>query len=205
MDDQRADGRRPDAEAWHGAAPERPRDLSSRHYGSVLRFFQRQGFPEEEALELTQETFLRVSQSIGTLRSAAAEEVWLRRIVANIWKNEIRRRRTLKRDVHVVSLEAERESGNEAVESALPPGSRRDPDPEEQVLGTEHLAAVRRCLAALPPRMRRCLVLYSLRERKYREIAELLHLSIDTVKSHIHQARQLLRQCVAGQETRRGA
>ncbi len=41
--------------------------------------------------------------------------------------------------------------------------------------------------------MRRCLLLRVDQDLKYREIAELLRISIETVKAHLFQARQLLR------------
>ena len=199
QDEHGDDGRAAAGVSWGGDPSERARRLFADRHGYVLRFFRRQGFADDEARELTQEAFLRVSQSIDTLRSAAAAEAWLRRIMANLWKNEIRRLRTQKRDGQTVPLDEEREEDGGAAERAWAP------DPEREAIGVERLAAVRGCLGELPAGMRRCLMLYAVQERRYREIADLLHLSIETVKSHIHQARRQLRLCVGRRETRSSA
>jgi len=51
-------------------------------------------------------------------------------------------------------------------------------------------------LAQLPPQMRRCVELRFGQELKYREIAAVMKISVDTVKSHLFQAREHLRQIV---------
>ena len=45
----------------------------------------------------------------------------------------------------------------------------------------------------LPPQMKACLVLRVYHDLKYREVADRLRLSIDTVKAHLFQARQRLK------------
>lgn len=182
------------------AEPEETRELAHtlflRYRRAVHGFFTKRRFSDQEARELTQEVFLRVLQNIGTLRREAAADAWLRRVVVNVWKNEIRRRRTQKRGAVEVSLEAERDAGNEAVEEAVAMGSLPPPNPLEEALEAEERDAVRTCLAALAPRMRRCLELHTYQERPYQEIAILLQVSTETVKSHIHQARQNVRRCL---------
>lgn len=49
-----------------------------------------------------------------------------------------------------------------------------------------------RALAALPERSRMALVLYAMEGYRYEEVAELMEVSVGTVKSHIHRARALL-------------
>jgi len=173
------------------------RKLFVRYRPDIHRFFTRQGFSGDEARALTQDVFVRVSQNIGNLRSEAAADAWLRRIAANLWKNELRRRKAVKRDVKEVSLGAEGEPGNEAVDQALAVGAAPAPNPLEQALVSEELAAARVCLEELAPKMRQCLWLHAFQDRQYREIAELLHVSIETVKSHVHEARQQVKRCMA--------
>ncbi len=204
MHDQRGDEERAETAAGCGGDPsERARRLYAERHRYVLRFFRRQGFDDEDARELTQEAFLRVSQNIEALRSTDAAEVWLRRIMATVWKNEIRRLRAQKRDVRTVPLDDEDRQGGEVSAAGLPAADA--PGPERAALGVERLAAVLGCMDELPAGMRRCLVLYAFQERQYKEIAEVLHLSIETVKSHIHQARRQLKVCLGRRETRSGA
>jgi RNA polymerase sigma-70 factor, ECF subfamily len=179
------------------AATAMAREFLLRSQTRAFRFFRRHGFAESEAEELTQEVFLRVSQNMDRLRSATAAEAWLRTIMATVWKNELRRRGAIKRNAREVSFEAEREAGNEEVERHQTIGTPRSADPIEQALSGEYLAAVRSCLNELPPSMRRCLVLFAFQERRYQEIADLLHISIERVKSQIYQARQHLQACIA--------
>jgi RNA polymerase sigma-70 factor (ECF subfamily) len=170
------------------------REIFEAFHGRVHGFFKSRGFAEDEALELTQETFVRVFQNMDNLRSPASLGSWILRIAANVWKNEIRYQKAGKRDAREVSLDSAETDGEEAEIAALE--TTDTPDPLEEVLADERLGAVKKCLEALPPRMRRCLVLHVFQERKYQEIADLLELSIQSVKSHIHQARQRLGECV---------
>ena len=171
------------------------RGIFEAFHGRVAGFFRSRGFGEDEALDLTQETFVRVFQSMGDLRSEASLAPWILRIAANVWKNEIRFRKAGKRDAREVSLD-DAETEGEVAEVAALEGTE-SPDPLEEVLSAERLGAMAKCLEGLPPRMRRCLVLHVYQERRYQEIADLLEISIQAVKSHIHQAKQKLGECVA--------
>jgi RNA polymerase sigma-70 factor, ECF subfamily len=171
------------------------RGIFKAFHGRVYGFFKSRGFGEEEALELTQETFVRVFQSMDDLRSPASLDSWILRIAANVWKNEIRFKRAGKRDAREVSLDSAETDGEAAEVAALE--TKDAPNPLEEALEAERLGALDKCLDALPPRMRRCLVLHVYQERKYQEIADLLEISIQAVKSHIHQAKQRLGECVA--------
>jgi RNA polymerase sigma-70 factor, ECF subfamily len=174
-----------------------PREIFDRYYGRIHRFFMLQRFSHDEASDLTQETLFRVFQHMGELREHDSEEAWVIRIAANVWKNELRFRKAVKRAATEVSLDASMETGPSALEAEAVHHSPRHPDPLEQALTAEGLAAAEACIAQLPPQMRRCLELHAFQHHKYQEIADLLKLSIDSVKSHIHQARQQVRKCVA--------
>jgi RNA polymerase sigma-70 factor (ECF subfamily) len=167
------------------------RGVFRRFYPPVYCFFRRRGFSEEEGRDLTQETFLRVYRSIGRFRGETDFRRWLLRIAANLWKNELRRRGAGKRDAQEVSVEevSDRAAG-------LPAGRAEpahEPDALAELLTDERTRLVRRLFSELPPQMRRCVVLRIDQQLKYREIASLLQLSIETVKSQLHQARQRLR------------
>jgi len=171
------------------------RGIFDAYHGRVYRFFKSRGFQEEEAEDLTQETFVRVFQNMDRLRSRASLDSWILRIAANQWKNEIRYRKTGKRDAEEVALDVLGVE-DDAIERAAF-DLRGVPSPLDETLLAERLGATRKCVEALSPGMRRCLELHVFQERKYQEIADLLKLSIQTVKSHIHQARQRVAACVA--------
>lgn len=168
------------------------RQLFDRYHRAVYAFFANRGFSREESLDLTQETFLRVYKGIEGFRGDVELKRWLLRIAANLWKNELRRRSAEKREALEVPLERMAGHAAPSVEPArvLPAAS---PGPLEDVLSAERIQAVRRLLRQLPPQMRRCMLLRIDGELKYREIAEVMQLSIDTVKSQLGQARERLR------------
>jgi RNA polymerase sigma-70 factor (ECF subfamily) len=69
-------------------------------------------------------------------------------------------------------------------------------DPLRVILTEEETRLLWRAMEHLPPQMRQA-VLLRIRDLKYREIAELMHVSIETVKAHLYQARQHLRDHLA--------
>jgi RNA polymerase sigma-70 factor (ECF subfamily) len=73
--------------------------------------------------------------------------------------------------------------------------SRQSPAPQsplEDLLEKERLDRLRAAILEMPPQMRRCFFLRYLRGYKYREIAYLMKISIQTVRAHLHQARSRL-------------
>lgn len=156
----------------------------------VRAFFLRKGFTSQESDDLTQDVFLRVFKSIDTFRRESRFERWLWEITGHIYSNEIRRRRTEKRDAPEQSLDAvtETEEGSAPALAIPSPG----PSPEEEVVRSERSKALHAALKDLPDQMRRCCILRYERGFKYKEIAYLMGISIETVKAHLHQARKRL-------------
>lgn len=168
------------------------RQLFNRYHRAVYAFFANRGFTRDESLGLTQDTFLRVYKGIDGFRGEVEFKAWLLRIAANLWKNEVRRRSADKRDGAEVPLDA---LGADAVPAAATVGSlaRGAPNPLDDALAAERVRVVRRLVRQLPPQMRRCVLLRVGQELKYRDIASVMQLSIDTVKSQLAQARQRLK------------
>lgn len=162
--------------------------LFERYSQPVSYFFARRGFTPEECLELTQETFIGVYRGMDRFRHESKVETWLFTIAANIWRNEIRSRSAEKREGQEIPLDGELDSGPRLIEVPA-----ADEGPLADLIERERRARVREALDKLPPQMRRCLTLRIDRQLKYREIAEILQISIDTVKSQLFQARERLR------------
>ena len=162
-------------------------DLFRDYFGSVYAYFLRQGFTVEEAKDLAQETFFRAWRGIGEFREDAGLTTWLFRIARNVLLNVWRDRKSLKRNGTTVSLDGDPED-----DEAVVLESEAEPSPEEALLEEEKSRLLERELERLPAQMRQCLLL-RLGDLKYREIADILGVSIETVKSHLHQARRRLR------------
>ncbi len=144
----------------------------------VYRFALRLSNDAHAAEDLTQETFLRAWRRRGRLREPRALRVWLLRITANLWRDQVRRRR----------LPVARAGPLE--EAPLAPA----PTAERVLAGREDLARALEALAALPPRQREVLYLSACEGLTCAEVAEVLGLSTDAAKASLSLARQKLRQ-----------
>jgi len=160
-----------------------------RHYDPVRRFFLRRRFSPDDASDLTQEVFFRVYRSIGTWRGGTRFESWLFEIAANVWHNELRRRGTVKRKGREDSLDELDERGTPRSASI----ESEEKSPLDQSLERERAEALAAEIRKLPPQMRQVFLLRYQQDRKYKEIAVLLDISIETVKAHLFQARKRLR------------
>jgi RNA polymerase sigma-70 factor (ECF subfamily) len=165
-----------------------------RYGGKLVRYFQKRGLSLEDAEDLTQETLIRVLKAEAQLPSRSELEAWLFEIAKNVDLNRVRERSTLKRSAIVVSLDEPAASGDDA-QNRTP---RREPETEEpdalaQLLENEQLERLAAAFDELPPQMRQCVRLRVDQDRKIEEIATLLRISPNTVKSHLHHAKPRLR------------
>lgn len=160
----------------------------------VQRFFENRGISPEEARDLTQDTFLRVFRSEARLDNRAQLEAWLFEIARNVRANALRAKATLKRAASVVSLdETDRDRESKEGTKSVSVSVSGEPDALMSVITREQLRILRQALSELPEQMRQCVRLRLKDELKYKEIAEAMKISIETVKTHLHQAKKRLR------------
>ncbi|HEX5760094.1 MAG TPA: sigma-70 family RNA polymerase sigma factor [Thermoanaerobaculia bacterium] len=180
------------AAEWHagGDREELFRQLFLAYHHAVFSFFLRYGFPREEALDLAQETFVKVWSGLDRFRRDARFRTWLFQIMTNLAQNRLRGRRALKRGAPELPLA---EVGEAAVGAA--PGGRRGETggPLEGMLADERSRLLHAAMGELPPQMRRCMTLRVDQQLGYTEIAELLGISLGAVKAHLFQGRQQLK------------
>jgi RNA polymerase sigma-70 factor, ECF subfamily len=191
----RADDRRNVwVERWQqGIDPEESFRKIFHHYSRIIyKFFAKRGFNESECEDLVQETFLRVHRNLDSFRGDAQFGTWLFQVSANVYKNELRSRTAQKRDAHEVALD-DGESYGSGMSGSGVSLEAEDEDPLDGMLMDERTEVLRRAMADLPQQMRRCVELRVNQDLKYREIALLMGVSIDTVKAHLFQARQMLK------------
>ena len=155
----------------------------------VFYFFVRRGCTREEAHDLTQETFVRLYRGLADYRPEGKFEAWLFSIAANVWRGYVRDQSRLKRDGEVVPIHRVPEW------TGIPqPGASESPaDPLREVLSKEQKAQLRGAFDALPPQMRQCVLFQVEHGYKYREIALLMKISVDTVRSQLYKAREKLK------------
>lgn len=167
--------------------------LYEAYFKRVCFFYLRQGLSSPAAEELTQEAFLSVYKGLEGFRAEASYETWIFRIVRNKLKNYYRHNAAQMRDAPEVPISALQENLEESLRT---PRSRPPRSPESSLLSREREQLLYSALSELPPKMREVLTLRLQGDLKYQEIADRLQISIDTVKSHIFQAREKLRHSV---------
>jgi RNA polymerase sigma-70 factor (ECF subfamily) len=162
------------------------RRLMKRFYHPVARFFANRGYPEDRVYDLAQETFLNVYRGLDGYRSQASEATWVFRIAAHAWLSALRRPQL--DETPLLDLV---ESGHEPRDDRTCAGA---PDPLEEALSQERSRLLREAIEELPAQMRHCVLLRVAQDMKYREIAAVMQISIGTVQSQLHEARERLRK-----------
>lgn len=148
--------------------------LYRQNVGRVHALCLRMARDRSEAEELTQETFVRVWERLGSFRGDSAFSTWLHRVTVNVVIAELRRRGRWR----------ERLAAREDDEvGAAKPGFSEGGDLD-----------LERAIAGLSPQARLVFLLHDVEGYKHGEIAELTGLAVGTSKAHLHRARLLLRE-----------
>ncbi len=141
---------------------------------------------QDEALDLSQEVFLRVFRTIGRFRGQSALRTWIYRIVINQARNRQRWWKRRHRSEQV-SLDQHLEQYGDL----WAPVEHGTPD---RVLGQKELAArIWNALEHLPFEQRTAIILREIDGLSYDEIAFSLGVAVGTVKSRLTRAREALR------------
>lgn len=156
------------------------------HQKNVYNLCYRMAGNPDDAMDLSQETFLRAWRCLDQYQFASAFSTWLYRLCSNICIDFLRRRRR-QQTVPLTFEDADGEEQTYAVPDA-------QPLPEEQVelkLTRETLAAA---MAQLLPEHRAVLQLRVVNEMSYEQIADVLDIQSGTVKSRLSRARNQLKK-----------
>jgi RNA polymerase sigma-70 factor (ECF subfamily) len=175
--------RRRDAAAFEQLVAERTGDI----YGLLFRLTG----DAEEALDLSQETFLRAFQAIEKFRGDADLKTWLYRIAINQARNRWRWWRRRRRDA-TISLDATVGEREQTVATHLEDANASDP--EQETLARERHGQLREALQGLRSAYREAVVLRDIEGLTYEEISATLQINIGTVKSRLARGRLELRR-----------
>jgi RNA polymerase sigma-70 factor, ECF subfamily len=140
-----------------------------------------------DASDVVQEVFLKVFRGVGSFREHSSLRTWMYRIAVNEAHNHHRwfsrhcRREVAMEDAGDTSA---------ALESAAHPGR----SPFEHALESENRTLIEEALANINPVFRTAVVLRDIENLSYEEIAEILQVSMGTVKSRILRGREALRR-----------
>ena len=156
------------------------------HQKSVYNLCLRMAGNPDDALDLSQEAFIRAWRALGQYQFDAAFSTWLFRLTSNVCIDFLRRQ---KRQQHMsLTVTDDDEPGEEFTVPDPAPG------PEEQAVHNERRQAVARAMAALPEDYRAVMQLRAVDELIYEQIAEILDIKVGTVKSRLARARTQLRK-----------
>lgn len=146
-----------------------------------------------DALEVTQDAFLKAYSSLPTLQERAAFKGWLMRIVSNLSLN---RRRGRRKSSQLPSDELFEAQGAGQGDQTGPASAwmAKDHDPGHVLESKEMGDRLRAALDQLPEKQRMALVLFTMQELPQKEVAELLECSVESVKWYVFQARKKLRE-----------
>jgi RNA polymerase sigma-70 factor, ECF subfamily len=155
--------------------------LVSEHQRMVYQLSLNLLSDHNEALDLSQEVFLRVFRTIHTFRGHSSLRTWIYRIVVNQARNRRRHRS------QQVSLDQHIQDHGDL------PESEQGASPD-RLLGQKQLAErIRAALERLPFDQKTALVLRELDGLSYEEIGYSLGIAVGTVKSRLARARESLR------------
>lgn len=157
-------------------------ELYDREQLSLRRYLIYLGLDRETAVEIVQESFLRLQQHLLAGGDRTHLRAWLFRVAHNLGRNA----QTSSRVSRTGALE-ESVAGQQAID-------HRE-SPEERVVARQSEERVREALRQLSPTQRNCLMLRS-QGLKYREIGEALDLSVSTVAEHVQRGLDRLKGLV---------
>lgn len=154
------------------------RGLLEEHVPRVYRFALRLTGDPHQAEDLTQETFLRAWRGRKRLRDPDALRLWLFKIAVNLWRDRVRRARR----------------APQPADSPIDGQASPSASPVQQALQREEVARALTALDSLPPRQREVLYLNAREALSIAQIADVLGVSHEAVKSSLSLARKRMRR-----------
>lgn len=159
-------------------------------FGSLVRAYQRRAYAaaygytgnRDDALELSQEAFVKAFRAMGRFDTAMPFYPWLHRIIRNTSLNYLKK---------------QRRHGETSLENLMASGfdaRTPDPDPRGNAELADLRAAIAGAMARLSSEQREILHLRHFMELSYQEIAQCLDIPPGTVMSRLHAARKSLRR-----------
>jgi RNA polymerase sigma-70 factor (ECF subfamily) len=145
---------------------------------------------EEDATDITQIVFLKISRALDGFREESSLSTWIYRIATNVAHD------------HFSSSSAQQRRSEQLLDDDVSiddfPDSG-DPGTDREYIRREMNACIRGVVDQLPENYRNVLLLSDFEELANSEIAEILDMSIDTVKIRLHRGRAALRKAMESQ------
>ncbi len=158
--------------------------LVLKYQNKIIQLVNRYVRDPDEAMDVSQEAFIKAYKAIGRFRGDSAFYTWIYRIAINTAKNYLvaSKRRPPKSDID--AQEAEQYEGAT--------GLKEYATPERILLKDEIKETIARAIDELPDDLRTAITLRELEGLSYEEIAQTMECPIGTVRSRIFRARDAI-------------
>jgi RNA polymerase sigma-70 factor (ECF subfamily) len=163
-------------------------EIIDRYRNQITNYLFRFLNDYEEAVDLAQETFIRVYFALDRYHTQFAFSTYIYRIATNLAISEIRRRKRRR----LLSLTGLFQGEDGAEVEFQPPDKRKLADVE--LIDDERSGMIAKAIAALPEKYRVPVILRDVEGKSYDEIAEIMELGLGTTKSRISRGRALLKE-----------
>src|SRR5438270_14054552 len=188
-----------DGSPTDGQLVERANDGDRKAFDELIVRYQRQAVAvsyrllgnTQDALEVTQDAFLKAFTSLSTLQKPEAFGGWLMRIVSNLSLNYRRGRKT-KTQLPLDDLLGPADA--QATDAGGSQWMARSGDPVRGLESQELGVKLQEALNQLPEKQRQAIVMFTIQEMPQKEIAEALNCSVEAVKWHVFQGRKKLKE-----------
>ncbi|HEV7700732.1 MAG TPA: sigma-70 family RNA polymerase sigma factor [Pyrinomonadaceae bacterium] len=162
-------------------------EIIGRYRNAITNYLYRFLNDYEEAVDLAQETFVRVYFALDRYHTEFAFSTYIYRIATNLAISELRRRKRRR----VLSLTGLFQTEEDSDIEFQPADVRRLQDVE--LVEDEQSRVIAKAIASLPEKYRVAVVLRDVEGRSYEEIAEIMELGLGTTKSRISRGRGILK------------
>jgi len=170
-------------------------EMVSRYWSRIYSMVNQLLRNPQDAEEVTQDAFIRAHRGLGSFRGESAFSTWLYQIATNLARNRYWYWWRRKRD-QSVSLDMPMGPENDTTLADIIPSEVETPD--DITVTQEFVSRIAYGMERLNPKHREILILRNVKNLSYDEIAEILHISVGTVKSRIARARESLRSKLGG-------
>ena len=158
-------------------------------YKRIYNFGYKFFFDHDLAMEVAQKTFIAMHRNIANLQEDSRFRPWLYTIATNCCREELRKRKSA-RSVSLHDLRPGEEEESQAWEIA---GNRTE-NPERSMRHTELSDILHRCLLQLSAEQREVGIMKEYEGLKFREIADALGISENTVKSRMYYGLEAMKR-----------
>ena len=158
----------------------------------ILRYLTRL-VGEHEAEDLAQNVFVKVSEGLKNFRGEASLSTWIYRVATNVAVDRLRSRAPEQGGV-VARNGTSTCEGSVDKEEREPLPDQAAPSLETEVIRVEMNDCIKQFIDELPDNYRSVIVLSDIEGFRNKEIADILRVSLDTVKIRLHRARQELKR-----------